>query len=80
MRAEKQRPHKGKLRASFPCQQPSKEKTPKNQVMVEVTLEDCCIFADFEIKCRSNYGLDVGCNGHYVGHWMEAWQSVQLLV
>lgn len=50
---------------------------PKNLVMVEVTLEDGCIFADFEIKCRSSYGLDVGCNGHYAGHWMEAWQPIQ---
>lgn len=56
MRAEKQRPYKGKFRASFPCQQPSKEKTHKNLVMVEITLEDCCIFADFEINAGSIMG------------------------
>lgn len=31
-------------------------------------------------KCRFCYELDVGYNGHYVGHWMEAWQPVQWIV
>lgn len=45
----------------------------QDPAMVEVTLKERHLLADFKMKSRADDGLGVRHNGHYVGRWMETW-------